>query len=112
MHRIVMGLNKDDPIYVDHIHGIQTRNDNRKSNLRIATHSQNMMNVGIRRTNTSGVTGVDFVRCKNKWRSRISKNNVTYDLGLYDDFNDAVEVRKRSEEKYHKEFSYENSQNI
>lgn len=111
MHRIVMGL-KDDSVYIDHVHGSLTRNDNRKSNLRIATHSQNMMNVGIRETNTSGVTGVDFVKRKGKWRSRITKNNVTYELGYYDNFNDAVKARKEGEERYHEKFSYENSRKL
>ena len=33
-------------------------------------------------------------------------------LGCYDNFDDAVKARKNGEEKYHEEFSYENSQKL
>ena len=58
MHRIIM--NADSNYEVDHIHGKETRNDNRKSNLRLATHSQNNINKNKMKTNTSGYKGVDF----------------------------------------------------
>lgn len=56
LHRLIMEV--DDDCEIDHIHGNDTRNDNRKSNLRIVTRSQNKMNVGIRENNHSGMTGV------------------------------------------------------
>lgn len=43
MHRVVMGLKPSDDVQVDHIN--RCRWDNRKENLRLATRSQNLLNV-------------------------------------------------------------------
>lgn len=114
MHRLVMNVINEDwkVIQVDHIHGKESRNDSRKSNLRIATRSQNNMNIGLRNNNTSGVTGVDFIKKKNKWRARITVQKRKINLGEFDDFNDAVAARKDAEKQYFKEYSYEYSQQI
>ena len=106
-HRIVM--NCEDPnIEIDHIHGINSRNDNRKSNLRIATISQNAMNRKLSITNTSGCTGV----CPkdNKWRAYIYVDGKAIELGLFNNKEEAIKVRKKAEEKYFGEWSYDNSQ--
>ena len=108
MHRLIMGF-PDSCYEVDHRHGKFSRNDNRKSNLRIVTHSQNLMNVGVRENNSSGVTGVCFEDATQKWRSSITINDKKIDLGRFANFEDAVRVRKDAEEKYFKEFSYDNS---
>lgn len=112
MHRVILGL--IDVSYkrveVDHIHGKRTRNDNRKSNLRIATNSQNQMNKGLKSNNTSGVTGVNWNKRIGKWHARISKNKDKIHLGYFDNFEDAVKARKRAEEKYFGNWSYDNSQ--
>ena len=108
MHQLIL------PNYneIDHIHGKETRNDNRKSNLRPCTHSENIMNAGLRGNNTSGVTGVSWSKQHQKWIAWITyKNNVIH-LGLFDNFEDAVKVRKEAEDRYFGEFSYDNSQNI
>ena len=113
IHRIFMDM-VDSKLDIDHIHGKETRNDNRKSNLRIASRSQNSMNVGIRKTNTSGVTGVTWDKKRNKWRASIRYNNKNINLGRFnpDEFDKAVDARKKAEEKYFGEFSYDNSQAI
>lgn len=108
-HRIVMG-SPDICFEIDHKHGESTRNDNRKYNLRITTKSQNMMNVGLRINNKSGVTGVIWHKRSGKWRAYIRVNGKQIELGLYDRFEDAVRARKQAEEKYFGEFSYDNSQ--
>lgn len=114
MHRLIMGVSdiSKDEIEVDHIHGINSRNDNRKTNLRLATHSQNGTNKGLLLRNTSGVTGVDFVKSQNKWRARVRYKKKEVNLGLFDNFEDAVKARKDAEEKYYGEYSYDNSMNI
>ena len=68
------------------------------------------MNVGIRKNNNSGVSGVNWDSATNKWRARICINNQRISLGVYDDVNDAIEARKQAEEKYFGEWSYDNSQ--
>lgn len=108
LHRLIMDVDEED-IEIDHIHGKKSRYDNRKNNLRYATHSQNNQNKGNQSNNTSGVRGVDFFKTVGKWRARISKEGETYNLGYFDEFEDAVKARIEAEEKYHKEWSYKNS---
>lgn len=110
MHRIIMSI--DNPkIEIDHIHGIKSRNDNRKSNLRIATHSQNNINKDKYKNNTSGTKGVNFDKRVGKWRARITVNNITYELGFFNKLEDAIKQRQEAEEKYFGEWSYKNSIN-
>lgn len=109
LHRIIMDVEEDDKIEIDHIHGKDSRYDNRKGNLRYATHSQNNQNKDITKRNTSGVTGVDYLKSIGKWRARISKNKITYNLGYFDNFEEATKARKDAEDKYHKEWSYKKS---
>lgn len=109
MHRLVMCLN-DIELCVDHIHGNQTKNDNRKSNLRIATRSQNQMNACLSTNNTSGITGVYWYKPSKKWLAIIMVNRQRIHLGYFEKFEDAVKARKEAEEKYFGEFSYDNSQ--
>lgn len=108
MHRIVM--NCPDDMMVDHMHGKETRNDNRKCNLRIATKSENAHNVDKRKNNTSGVVGVCYKKNVNKWLACIMVERKNIVLGYFDNFDDAVNARKEAEEKYYKSFSYDKSQ--
>jgi hypothetical protein len=88
---------------IDHINGIRT--DNRKSNLRACTYSQNNMNLAIRNNNKSGVKGVSFNRFNNKWVAQIGVNHNNIRLGEFKKFEDAVEARKKAELVYFKEYS-------
>lgn len=107
MHRLIMGLCSADNVTVDHIY--HKTYDNRKSQLRIATHSQNNMNKKMMSNNTSGTTGIWFdVRTK-KWAADIGINHETIHLGQFNDINDAISARKSAEEKYFGEFSYKRS---
>ncbi len=108
MHQII--LPTDGEYVVDHIHGKTTKNDNRKSNLRKVTQSQNAMNAKLRSNNKSGVTGVSYYKKTNKYRVFIQCNGENHYLGSFDNFDDAVRVRKEAEEKYFGEYSYDNSQ--
>lgn len=110
MHRVVVGC-PDDKL-VDHIGGKATRNDNRRSNLRIATPSQNSQNSCLHSNNTSGYTGVTWDKKNNKWIAQIKLNYKNIFLGRYVDINDAIKARQDAEEKYFGEWSYSNSQII
>lgn len=109
LHRLIMGC-LDDNMVVDHIGGSNTIHDNRKENLRIATRSQNCMNRMLASNNTSGVTGVSWDSQMQKWRVQIGIENQRKHLGLFDDFEKAIKIRKEAEEKYFGEYSYDNSQ--
>lgn len=106
MHRLIMNVS-DKNSFIDHIN--HNTKDNRKSNLRVATNSQNNMNSKLSNANTTGVTGISWSKLHNKWETHISVNGKKIHLGLFDEFVDAVKTRKDAEEKYFGEFSYDNS---
>ena len=110
LHRIVTNCPKG--LYVDHIGGDNTTNDNRKSNLRITTNSQNLMNRHLQKNNTSGVTGVSWHKQSNKWEAYIKVNQKMIHLGHYAVKEDAISARKMAERKYFGEYSYDNSQKL
>ena len=107
LHRMIM--NAPPNIDVDHEHGSNTKHDNRKSNLRLATASQNGMNKEKQSNNTSGYVGVSWNKKSNKWRSRIHINKKEIFLGEYVDIQDAIDARRKAEEKYFGEFGYRRS---
>jgi hypothetical protein len=106
-HRLILPVNKNDQ--VDHIK--HKTNDNRKSELRIVTGTQNNMNRSIQSNNTSGVTGIYWDKSKQRWCSEIMVNRKKIYLGVYKDFNKAIQARKEAEEKYFGKHSYDNSMN-
>ena len=107
MHRLL--FDNCDGMEIDHINHDTT--DNRRSNLRVVSHSQNNTNKGLRKHNTSGCTGVSWHSKREQWYSRISVNKKTIFLGWFNDYDEAVKARKEAEEKYFGEYSYDNSIN-
>lgn len=110
LHRIIMNCPKG--LYVDHVGGDDTVNDNRKSNLRITTNSQNLMNRSLQTNNTSGTTGVSWNKRRNKWETYIKVNQKQIHLGHYAVKEDAINARKMAERKYFGEYAYEYSQEL
>lgn len=97
MHRQVMAA--EDGEEVDHKNNDGL--DNRRSNLRKASRSDNVHNTAKRRTKspTSTRKGVTFQ--KGKWMARITKDNKTYYLGRFDSEESAAEAySKKSVELY------------
>jgi hypothetical protein len=92
LHRFLLGLT-DPNDQCDH-RDRDTLNY-RKTNLRPSTHIENMQNLSINRTNTSGVTGVSRHKGSGKWTTQVWHNGVRRHLGYFTDFADAVDaVRK------------------
>ena len=114
LHRLIMDVVDQDwrICQVDHIHGRESRYDNRKSNLRIVTVSQNGMNKGLQSNNTSGVRGVNWDKQRQKWRVRIKINGKEIHLGYFTKLDDAIKVRENAERKYFGEYAYDYSQRI
>jgi hypothetical protein len=85
LHRLIMDnpTNKE----VDHIN--RNKLDCRKSNLRLVTHSQNLLNRPANSNNTSGYKGVFFDKSRNKWKAMIKINYRSIFLGR---FNTAKEA--------------------
>jgi HNH endonuclease/AP2 domain len=75
------------PHEIDHINGV--RDDNRFSNLRLATHAQNHQNKGLSTTNTSGLKGASWHGRSRKWRARIVAGGRQISLGYFSTPEDA-----------------------
>lgn len=106
LHRLIMD-EKDSRKFVDHIN--HDKYDNRKINLRITTCSQNAMNHKLFKNNSSGVSGVLFCNTTKKWKAIIKVNYKEIQLGTFTEFEDAVIARKQAEDRYFREYSYDNS---
>jgi len=107
MHREVMGLEFGDPREVDHREQSQTL-DNRRSNLRVATHSQNQGNQRINKTNSSGFKGVYWYQKSRKWGSVIVKDGKRLYLGYHSLKEDAARAYDRGALKHFGEFAHLN----
>jgi hypothetical protein len=81
MHRMIMAHGNPLPrhIQVDHIN--RNRTDNRRSNLRYATRTQNQANKNKQKNNQSGYKGVS--RHQTKWEARIKYRDKKLYLGRY-----------------------------
>jgi len=108
MHRLIMNAKEDEE--VDHI--FHNKNDNRKSKLRLVSKSKNQMNAELRKDNTSGVKGVCWHSRDEIWEVSIQVNRKRIYIGRFTDFNNAVNARKRAEDKYCGEYSYDNSMKL
>jgi hypothetical protein len=93
MHRLITGT--EDSKDVDHRNG--DRLDNRQSNLRAATRSQNLANQGVRTMNKTGMKGV--TKIGNKFKAQITHHKKHYNLGTFDTPLEAANVYT----KYYKE---------
>lgn len=75
---------------VDHInHDVH---DNRRANLRLVTHQQNLFNRRSFKHTTSKYKGVCFNRAKGKWQAAIKHNNVSIYLGLFAEEHEAAKA--------------------
>jgi hypothetical protein len=83
------------PAGIDHINRV--KHDNRIANLRPATSSENQCNRGVQSNNTSGVTGVARNRHDTAWQAYIKLAGKRKHLGTFQDFDEAVAVRKAAE---------------
>lgn len=105
VHRIVYAMvNGSWPIAdVDHING--ERADNRPTNLRAASRSQNMMNGSLRSDNKSGIKGVFWDSRKGKWRAEIRAAGQSRFLGYFVSKEAAAQAAGDFRERAHKEFA-------
>lgn len=83
MHRFIMGLDHGDSRFVDHING--NKHDNRRSNLRFATPSQNSQNLPtLNNIGDSQYRGVTKSITEGKWKASGGLDGKTYYLGTFD----------------------------
>jgi len=78
---------------VDHKNRVPS--DNSWGNLRLVTHRQNHMNMGMQGNNTSGVCGVYWHKRRENWVARVKVEGKNIYIGSYKDIADAkIAIRK------------------
>ena len=82
----------------DHVN--HRRDDNRWSNLREVSHTENGRNQSKPKRNTSGVVGIFWNKQVSKWQAQIRVNGKPIHLGLHECINAAILTRKAAEFAY------------
>ena len=100
MHREI--INTPDGMQTDHVNGDML--DNRRNNLRVCTHAENMRNAKKHKNNTSGYKGVAWHRTAKKWRAFIWSGKHRH-LGLFERIEDAATAYNIAAYIYHGEFA-------
>lgn len=88
---------------IDHING--DKSDNRISNLRDATQTQNHYNVGKKSSNKSGFKGVSWHVEGKKWDAKIRHNGRRIYLGLFDTPEEAHAAYVEAAKHLHGDFA-------
>ena len=104
LHDLIM--NPSDGLLVDHVR--HKKFDNRKSELRLVTATQNAINRCLQSNNTSGTTGVSFHKKSGRWFAHIKVNKKQKRI-YANSKEEAIVIRKKLEDKYFGEYSYDNS---
>ena len=106
MHREI--LKAPPGVFVDHINGNTL--DNRRSNIRLCNHSENMRNTRHRKVRgTSKYRGVCWNKAKGKWECQIKLGNGKKKfLGYFEDEYSASLAYDKASLKYHGEFGVRN----
>jgi len=90
------------PNEIDHINRV--RDDNRITNLRLATKSENLRNRPVFERSKSGIKGIYFNKRLKKWQAKLFVNKKIIHLGWHKDIDDAKKAYKLGSIKYHGEF--------
>ena len=105
MHRVLLCAPPE--LYVDHINGRPW--DNRRANLRICTHAENLHNAKRPRHNRSGFKGASWDSSRGSWRAYICLQGRTRTLGRFADAASAAQAYDRAAREFFGEFARPNS---
>lgn len=95
---------------VDHsTHGNLEFIDNRLTNLRAVTRSQNVMNRSLLSNNKSGFAGVWWAKDRERWLAYASIGGKFTHLGYYTSKEEAVRVRRQAVQEHYGEHAYDPS---
>lgn len=88
---------------IDHID--LNKANNKISNLREASKSQNMMNQSVRASSATGIKGVQFDKRRGQFTARITANGVIHRLGRFDTADMAASAYRSAAERLHGKFA-------
>jgi hypothetical protein len=105
VHRIcwLIHYGEDAPSLIDHKNG--DGEDNKISNLRLATNKENSANMKLTSRNTSGVKGVSWHKHKGVWRATLKVDGKHVHVGYFEDIGAAEEAMRILRNKTHGEFT-------
>lgn len=110
LHNIVMDHNSVKNENIDHIDNDGL--NNRKSNLRVCNHSENLCNKHSQKNNTSGYKGVSWQKNQGYWSAKIQKDRKKYHLGFFDDPWEAAQAYNLAALELHGEFAKLNIRSV
>jgi hypothetical protein len=87
------------PKLIDHIDG--NKLNNKISNLREASYSENAYNSKIRSDNKSGVRCVSWDKVRQSWEVRVKIDGKLKHFGNYKELDDAAKVAKKIRKEHH-----------
>ena len=99
LHRQLLNVPKG--FEVDHIDGNPL--NNRRENLRIGTHAQNISNAKLRKDNTSGYKGV--IKNGSGWAARLWFNRKQINIGTYRTKEEAAKAYNQAAKVYFGEYA-------
>lgn len=105
LHHFILNIQnaKLNKIEVDHISGNGL--DNQKHNLRVCSHSENMMNQRSKKNGSSKFVGVSWNKRDNNFQSEIRYNGIRYYLGTYKSEIDAARAHDNKAKELFGEFA-------
>lgn len=100
LHKVVMNVQDSE---VDHKDG--DKFNNRTSNLRTCTSSQNKWNIGVPSHNTSGYKGVSWDKRRKRFHAYIKFHSKRYHIGYFEDALRAARAYDERAKELHGEFA-------
>lgn len=105
MHRAIAEARPGE--FVDHIN--HNPLDNRRSNLRVCSNTENMRGRGLFCNNTSGYKGVSVEKSTNSWRAYINGNGKRIHIGTFPTALEAALAYDEAAIKYFGEYALTNA---
>lgn len=86
-------------------HKDRVMSNDKWSNLRAASRSENALNRDLQSNNTSGARGVSWNTEKGKWYAQIKKDGVSHYVGWFDFLDEAIAARDAVAQDLHGDFA-------
>lgn len=107
LHRVILARILGRPLldneFVDHVDNNSLNNS--RSNLRLASKTENMRNQKRHCNNTSGYKGVHFEKRAQRYHAYIQVNGIRKSLGYYDTADEAYAAYCEAAKRYFGEFA-------